>query len=97
MLAQVELRGFELPAAQTAGAWLRRFTIGHVRQLGKAMAMAQRNAYVASGVEEVTLDFDSTYVFSRSRRRQGVHRTYKPLMLWRAPRWMKDDNGAGSG
>jgi Transposase DDE domain group 1 len=28
-------------------------------------------------VDEVTLDFDSTYVFSRSRRRQGVDRTYK--------------------
>lgn len=75
--AQAELRGFEVPAPQTAGAWLRRFSIGHIRQLGKAMAAAQRNAYVASGVEQVTLDFDSTYVFSRSRRRQGVDRTYK--------------------
>ena len=28
-------------------------------------------------MEQVTLDFDSTYVFSRSRRRQGVDRTYK--------------------
>jgi hypothetical protein len=74
---QAELRGFEVPAPQTAGAWLRRFTIGHVRQLGKAMAAAQRNAYVAAGVGQVTLDFDSTYVFSRSRRRQGVDRTYK--------------------
>jgi hypothetical protein len=45
--------------------------------LGKALAAAQRNAYVASGVQDVTLDFDSTYVFSRSRRRQGVDRTYK--------------------
>jgi hypothetical protein len=75
--AQTELRGFGVPAAQTAGAWLRRFTIGHVRQLGKAMAAAQRNAYLAAGVKQVTLDFDSTYVFSRSRRRQGADRTYK--------------------
>jgi hypothetical protein len=75
--AQVELRGFEVPAPQTAGTWLRRFSLGHIRQLGKAMAVAQRNAYVAAGVEEVTLDFDSTYVFSRSRRRQGVDRTWK--------------------
>ena len=74
---QAELRGFEVPAPQTAGAWLRRFTIGRVRQLGKAMARAQRNAYVAAGVEQVTLDFDSTYVFSRFRRRQGVDRTYE--------------------
>lgn len=75
--AQAELRGFEIPAPQTAGSWLRRFTLGHVRQLGKAMLRAQRNAFAAAGVEKVTLDFDSTYVFSRSRRRQGVDRTYK--------------------
>ena len=75
--AQAQLRGFDVPAPQTAGAWLRRFTLGHIRQLGKAMLRAQRNAFVASGAERVTLDFDSTYVFSRSRRRQGVDRTYK--------------------
>lgn len=76
-VAQEELRGFDVPAPQTAGTWLGRFTIGHIRQLGKAMAAAQRNAYALSGVAEVTLDFDSTYVFSRSRRRHGADRTYK--------------------
>ncbi|HSH62076.1 MAG TPA: IS1380 family transposase, partial [Acidimicrobiales bacterium] len=75
--AQAELRGFELPAPQSAEAWLRRFTLGHIRQLDKALLRAQRNAYVVAGVKEVTLDFDSTYVFSRSRRRQGADRTYK--------------------
>ncbi len=75
--AQAQLRGFEVPAPQTAGKWLRRFTLGHILQLGKALLRAQRNAYVAAGVERVTLDFDSTFVFSRSRRRQGVDRTYK--------------------
>jgi hypothetical protein len=88
--AQAELRGFDVPAPHTAGTWLRRFSIGHVRQLAKAMAEAQRNAFVAAGVEQVTLDFDSTYVFSRSRRRQGVDRTWKkgyalhPLMCFDA-------------
>ena len=48
-VAQSELRGFEIPAPQTAGAWLRRFTLGHIRQLGKALRRAQRNAYVAAG------------------------------------------------
>ena len=28
--AQAQLRGFEIPAPQTAGAWLRRFTLGHI-------------------------------------------------------------------
>ena len=41
---QTELRGFEVPAPQTAGAWLRRFTRGHIRQLDKALARAQPNA-----------------------------------------------------
>jgi hypothetical protein len=75
--AQAELRGFGIPAPQTAGAWLRRFTRGHIRQLDKVLADVQRNADEAAGVKRVTLDFDSTYVFSRSRRRQGVDRTYK--------------------
>jgi hypothetical protein len=74
--AQSLLRGHEIPAPQTAGAWLRRFTLGHIGQLNKALETVQRNAIVASGVTEVTLDFDSTYVFSRSTRRQGVDRTY---------------------
>jgi Transposase DDE domain group 1 len=74
---QTELRGFDVPAPQTAGSWLRRFTLGHIRQLDKALAQVQRNAFVAAGARSVTLDFDSTYVFSRSVRRQGVDRTYK--------------------
>jgi hypothetical protein len=76
-VAQAELRGFVVPAPQTAGAWLRRFTLGHVGQLSRALCEVQRNAYLAAGVREVTLDFDSTYLFSRSKRRQGVDRTYK--------------------
>ena len=75
--AQSLLRGYEIAAPQTAGAWLRRFTLGHIGQLNKALEIVQRNAIVVSGVTEVTLDFDSTYVFSRSTRRQGVDRTYK--------------------
>lgn len=75
--AQTTLRGFPVPAPQTAGRWLRRFTLGHLSQLNKALAEVQRNAYRAAGVREVTLDFDSTYLFSRSKRREGVDRTYK--------------------
>lgn len=74
---QAQMRGFGVPAPQTAGTWLRRFTLGHIGQLNKALAEMQRNAYVAAGVEEVTLDFDSTYLFSRSKRREGADRTYK--------------------
>ena len=75
--AQRALRGFDIPAPQTAGTWLRRFTLGHIRQLDKALAEIQRRAYELAEVTDVTLDFDSTYVYSRSVRRQGVDRTYK--------------------
>ncbi|MBO0691733.1 MAG: IS1380 family transposase [Acidimicrobiaceae bacterium] len=76
-VAQEQLRGFPVPAPQTAGSFLRRFSLGHIHQLNKALVAIQRRAYVAAGAREVTLDFDSTYVFSRSNRRQGVDRTYK--------------------
>ena len=75
--AQELMRGFAVPAPQTAGAFLRRFSLGHVRQLDKAMAALQRRAYNLAGVDKVTLDFDSTYIFSRSKRRQSADRTYK--------------------
>jgi hypothetical protein len=74
---QRELRGFDVPAPQTAGTWLRRFTLGHIHQLDKALTRMHLTAYRAAAVQAVTLDFDSTYVFSRSKRRQGADRTYK--------------------
>jgi hypothetical protein len=76
-VAQEMLRGFAVPAPQTAGSWLRRFYLGHVGQLIKAMAAVQRRVYRLAEVSNVTLDFDSTYIFSRSKRRQGADRTYK--------------------
>jgi hypothetical protein len=75
--AQERLRGFAVPAPQTAGSFLRRFSLGHIHQLNKALSAIQRRAYELAGTTEATLHFDSTYVFSRSKRRQGVDRTYK--------------------
>jgi hypothetical protein len=51
--------------------------VGSHRPAEQALAEVQRNAFAAGGVGEITLDFDSTYIFSRSKRRQGVDRTYK--------------------
>jgi hypothetical protein len=75
--AQAAMRGFAVPAPQTAGAWLRRFSIGHIGQLDKALREVVRRALALSGEKRVTLDFDSSYIFSRSKRRQGADRTYK--------------------
>lgn len=75
--SQAAMRGFEIVAPQTAGAWLRRFGLGNIRQLDKALAEVQRSAFTTAGVREVTLDFDSSYVFSRTSRREGADPTYK--------------------
>lgn len=77
--AQTALRGFALPAPQTAGSWLRRFYLPHVGQLDRALEEVVHDALVLSGVGEVTLDFDSTHIRSRSSRRQGADPTYKKM------------------
>lgn len=68
--AQRTLRGFEIVAPQTAGAWLRRFSLGHIRQLDRALGEVHRHAFTLAKSSTVTLDFDSSYVLSRSKRRQ---------------------------
>lgn len=75
--AQTTLRGYAPPPPQTAGAWLRRFTLGHIGQFDRALREVVRTAFSSAGTEQVTLDFDSSYIFSRSKRRQGADRTYK--------------------
>jgi len=72
-----ELRGFGVPPPQTAGRFLRRFCLGHIGQLNKALRQVLLRALSLVGLgEAVTLDFDSTYIRSRSSRRQGADPTY---------------------
>ena len=76
-LAQEAMRGFAVPPPQTAGRFLRRFCLGHIGQLNKALRQVLLRALSLVGCGEVlTLDFDSTYVRSRSSRRQGADPTY---------------------
>ena len=77
--AQEELRGFAVPAPQTAGSFLKRFSLGHIRQLDKALRAVHLRAFMLLGVstgDVVTLDFDSTYIRSYSSRRQGADPTW---------------------
>ena len=77
--AQEELRGFAVPAPQTAGSFLRRFTLGHLRQLDKALSAVHQRAFKLLGIkpgDRVTLDFDSTYIRSYSSRREGADPTW---------------------
>ena len=74
---QEELRGFAVPPPQSAGRFLRRFCLGHIGQLNKALRAVLLGALSLAGVgEAVTLDIDSTYIRSRSSRRQGADPTY---------------------
>lgn len=74
---QEELRGFAVPPPQTAGRFLRRFCLGHIGQLNKALRQVLARALGLAGIDkEITLDFDSTYIRSRSSRRQGADPTY---------------------
>lgn len=78
-VAQEQLRGFAVPAPQTAGAFLKRFTVGHIASFDKALRQVHLRAFDLAGVGEgdrVSLDFDSTYIRSKSSRRQGADRTY---------------------
>lgn len=76
---QEKLRGFATPAPQTGGSFLRRFTLGHIRQFDKALREVHRRSFELLGVgkgDRVTLDFDSTYIRSYSSRRQGADPTW---------------------
>ncbi len=48
--AQEELRGYVVPAPQTAGSFLRRFTLGHIRQLDKALRAVHLRAFELLGI-----------------------------------------------
>ncbi|MCA1672542.1 MAG: IS1380 family transposase, partial [Actinobacteria bacterium] len=77
--AQEELRGFAVPAPQTAGSFLRRFTLGHIRQLDRALRAVHLRAFQLLGIAvggRIALDFDSTYIRSYSSRRQGADPTW---------------------
>ncbi len=76
---QEQLRGFAVPAPQTAGSFLRRFTLGHIRALDAALRTVHRRAFELLRIgpgDRITLDFDSTYIRSRSSRRQGADPTW---------------------
>ena len=76
---QEKLRGFAIPAPQTGGSFLRRFSLGHIRQLDKALRGVHRPPFELLGVgkdDRVTLDFDSTYIRSYSSKRQGADPTW---------------------
>ena len=83
--AQELLRGHRLPEATTLGRFLRRFTLGHIGQLNRALEQAFARVQPLLGrAERVTLDLDSTYVehHGPAGSRQGATKAYGGKVAW---------------
>ena len=82
--AQQLLRGHGLPEPTTLGRFLRRFTLGHLGQLNRALNELFEHVNSLVGRETVTLDLDATYVEHHGPvgSRQGTRGTYTGKVAW---------------
>ena len=82
--AQELLRGHGLPEPTTLGRFLRRFTLGHLGQLNRALDELFGRVNSLVGRETVTLDLDATYVEHHGPvgSRQGTRGTYTGKVAW---------------
>jgi hypothetical protein len=82
--AQELLRGHGLPEPSTLGRFLRRFSLGHLGQLNRALEELFARVHPLLGRETVTLDLDATYIEHHGLlgSRQGTRGTYKGKVCW---------------
>ena len=82
--AQELLRGHGLPEPTTVGRFLRRFSLGHIGQLNRALDELFARVHPLVGREAVTLDLDATYIEHHGPvgSRQGTRGTYKGKVCW---------------
>jgi hypothetical protein len=82
--AQELLRGHGLPEPTTLGRLLRRFTLGHLGQLNRALDELFARVHPLLDRETVTLDLDATYIEHHGPvgSRQGTRGTYKGKVCW---------------
>ena len=82
--AQELLRGHGLPEATTLGRFLRRFSLGHIGQLNRALDEVFARVHPLLERETVTLDLDATYIEHHGPvgSRQGTGGTYKGRVCW---------------
>jgi hypothetical protein len=78
------LRGHGLPEPTTLGRFLRRFSLGHIGQLNRALDELFARVHPLVGRETVTLDLDATYIEHHGPvgSRQGTRGTYKGTVCW---------------
>ncbi len=82
--AQELLRGHGLPEPTTLGRFLRRFTLGHIAQLNRALDELFARVGPLVGRETVTLDLDASYVEHHGPvgSRQGTRGVYTGKVAW---------------
>src|SRR5712691_293295 len=82
--AQELLRGHGLPEPTTLGRFLRRFTLGHIGQLNRALDELFARVGPLVGREAVTLDLDASYVEHHGPvgSRQGTRGVYTGKVAW---------------
>ena len=82
--AQQLLRGHGLPEASTLGRFLRRFSLGHIGQLNRALDELFARVHPLLERQTVTLDLDATYIEHHGPvgSRQGTRGTYKGKVAW---------------
>jgi hypothetical protein len=82
--AQALLRGHGLPEPTTLGRFLRRFSLGHLGQLNRALDELFTRVHPLLDRETVTLDLDATYIEHHGPvgSRQGTRGTYKGKVCW---------------
>src|SRR6266542_2853067 len=82
--AQELLRGHGLPEPTTLGRFLRRFNLGHIGQLNRALDELFARVQPLLDRETVTLDLDATYIehHGPAGSRQGTRGIYKGKVCW---------------
>jgi Transposase DDE domain group 1 len=78
------LRGHGLPEPTTLGRFLRRFSLGHIGQLNRALDELFGRVNPLVDRETVTLDLDATYIehHGPAGSRQGTRGTYFGKVAW---------------
>lgn len=82
--AQEQLRGHGVPEPTTLGRFLRRFSLGHIGQLNRALDELFAGLQPLLGRETVTLDLDASYIEHHGAvgSRQGTRGTYTGKVAW---------------
>lgn len=69
-----------VPHPSTAGLYLKRFTLGHLNQLERAVEQIQQRARRFERFHELTIDIDSSIYEQASKNKSGSARAYNGLV-----------------